>query len=480
MYSAPELAPPEEPPPPPGSVSACPLVATKRVWRAGSLTYTSAGLVALFGWLLWGDFAWSMRDRSVGPMAQWYLKHLEVPNLLFALLLSSFPALVAFVLGPVISYRSDRHRGPRGRRIPFLLVTTPIAAFGMIGLGLCPLLGPILDEALGAASPGARVCSLICFGVFWATFEFATIAATAVFGGLINDVVPKPLVGRFYGLFRMVSLLDGVIFNYWLMGKVETHYTMILLIIGAFYCVGFLWVCLKVKEGEYPPPPPVAPDAAGRGQGIWRRFGSGARTYCRECFANRYYVSIFVMLMVAAASFMPVNVFMIPYARSLGMSMETYGKCMALVFGVSLGLAYFLGWASDVFHPLRVSIAALLGYALVTVWGAMFARDAGSFAVALVLHGVLSGCYFTSSASLGLRLYPQAKFAQFASAAGILGSVANFSVGPLVGSLLDTAGWGYHATFGVAAGLAVAACAIGCMVHRGFTAHGGSAGYTAP
>ncbi len=39
-----------------------------------------------------------MRDRSVGPMAQWYLEHLDVPNYLFALLISSFPALVGLIL----------------------------------------------------------------------------------------------------------------------------------------------------------------------------------------------------------------------------------------------------------------------------------------------------------------------------------------------------------------------------------------------
>lgn len=102
-----------------------------------------------------------MRDRSVGPMAQWYLKHLEVPNYLLALLISSFPALVGLILGPIISVKSDRHRGPRGRRIPFLLLTTPIAA-------------------------------------------------TAVLGGLVNDVVPRELLGHFYGLFRAVSLIDGM------------------------------------------------------------------------------------------------------------------------------------------------------------------------------------------------------------------------------------------------------------------------------
>jgi hypothetical protein len=41
------------------------------------------------------------------------------------------------------------------------------------------------------------------------------VIANAVFGGLINDVVPPALIGRFFGLFRAVSLLAGIIFNFW-------------------------------------------------------------------------------------------------------------------------------------------------------------------------------------------------------------------------------------------------------------------------
>ena len=67
--------------------------------------------MALFFWLLFGDFAWSMRDRSIGQMAAWYLNHLKVPNLVFGLFMSSLPVLVGLILGPVISVKSDRHRG---------------------------------------------------------------------------------------------------------------------------------------------------------------------------------------------------------------------------------------------------------------------------------------------------------------------------------------------------------------------------------
>lgn len=467
------LAPPESSSAP---TPATPAAKGPRTWSAGTLTYTSGGLVVLFLWLLWGDFSWAMRDRSVGPMAQWYLQHLEVPNLVFALLITSFPALVSLLLGPVISYKSDRHRGPRGRRIPFLLVTTPIAAFGMAGIALCPVLGPWLHTALGGVSPGEKFSTLICFGVFWAAFEFATIAATAVFGGLINDVVPQPLLGRFYGLFRAVSLIDGMIFNFWLIGKLDTHFTVILLSVAAFYGAAFMWVCFRVKEGSYPPPPPPEPGSPGPLGGFLR----GARTYLRESFSHPYYLAVFALITVAALGFMPVNTFMIPYAKSLGMSMDTYGKCLSLTFAISLVLAYPLGWLADLFHPLRMSLACVAGYLAVTAWGALCARTPETFAVALVLHGVLSGCYYTCAASLTLRLFPRARFAQFASAAGVLTSLTNMAIGPAVGGIVDFTGDLYHHTFTIGCAIAATALALGLHVHRAFMRHGGPRAYVAP
>lgn len=444
-----------------------------KLWHAGTLVYTMGGLIALFAWLLLGDFAWSMRDRSVGPMAQWYLNSLKVPNLLFGLLISSFPALIGLILGPIISVKSDRHRGKWGRRIPFLLVTTPLAAFGMIGLGFTPIVAEWVHGHFPDQS--AMVVSLVCFGVFWAAFEFATIASQAVFGGLVNDVVPASLLGRFYGLFRMVSLVDGMIFNWWIYGKVPTHFTFIFVVIGLFYGIAFLLVCLRIKEGEYPPPPPD-PAKSNPVSGFFRE----VKTYCRECFTNPYYIAVFVMLMVAGLTFAPVNTFAIPFSKSLAVPEDHYGKSLAITFAISFLLAYPLGWLSDVFHPLRTAMAALAGYLVVCVWGGLFATTEWNFLVAWVLHGVLSGTYFTCAASLGQRLFPKNKFAQFASAAGIFGSLATMVMAPAIGFTIDASQNNYRLTFYIGAGLAALALGMAMYVFGKFARLGGPKNYTAP
>ncbi|NNM89186.1 MAG: hypothetical protein HKL95_11805 [Phycisphaerae bacterium] len=68
----------------------------------------------------------------------------------------------------------------------------------------------------------------------------------------------------------------------------------------------------------------------------------------------------------------------------------------------------------DRFHPLPLGIIVLTLYAAITLWGGFYATSAPLlFAIALIAHGVVSGTYFTVSASLGQRLFPYATYAQF-------------------------------------------------------------------
>jgi len=430
--------------------------------------------MTLFFWLLLGDFSWSMRERSVGPMAQWYLNHLNVPNLLFGLLLSSFPAFLALVLGPIISVKSDRHRSKWGRRIPFLLVTTPLATLGMVGLGVTPSIARWIHGHFPGQSE--MVLSVICFAGFWAAFELATIAGGAVFGGLVNDLVPPELLGRFYGLFRTVSLIDGMIFNYWLMGKVPSHFSLILIVVGLFYGTSFLWVCLRVKEGEYPPPEPPPPLKLHPVISFFHE----TKIYFRECFSNRYYLAVFVMLTTGSLTFSPVNTFAIPYAENLGVDMDVYGKAVAFTFFISLCLSYFLGWLADIFHPLRMAMAALVGYLVISIWGAFCAKTPEHFLVAWVLHGVLSGTYYSGAASLAQRLFPRIRFAQFASANGIVGALALMILAPAMGTVIDVAGKAYRLTFALGAVLALIALLATWGVYGSFVKLGGPKAYIPP
>jgi Na+/melibiose symporter-like transporter len=441
-------------------------------WKNGTLTYTTGGLVVLFFWLLVGDFAWQLKERSVGTTAMLVLKSLGSPDVLVGLLIGSVPAAIGLILGPIISVRSDNTRSRWGRRIPFLLVPLPVVVLSMFGLAATPHIGAWIHEFLGPRSPGPMGSSLIAFSIFWILFELATIVTNALFGALINDVVPHAIIGRFFGLFRIVSLVDGILFNVYLIKHAEEYYSWIFIGTGLIYGVGFTLMCLMVKEGEYPPPKPQAVSAAQRLLSF--------KTYLRECFTTPFYLLVFGALISAAVCFGPINSFSIFYAKQLGMDMEIYGRLNAVSYGVSMVMAYFLGMLADKFHPVRMGIVCLALYAAITLWGAFGIVDLTTFSIAFIGHTILSGAYFTSTASIAQRLYPRLKFAQFASGQGILQAVFSGIMPPAVGLFLDLNHHNYRMTFLFSGLLAVAGLVFYTLVYRRFMRLGGPQNYRAP
>lgn len=449
-----------------------PASAPKR-WRIGTLTYTLGGLAVLFCWMLWGDFAWQLKERSAAPVVQIMLRKFAASDFLTGLYLLSLPAAIGVLLAPIISYRSDRHRGRWGRRIPYLLLTSPIATAAMFGLAFSPWIGTWLHTRLGLAPDRLNLTIITVLGLSWTMFEFATVAANAVFGGLINDVVPHELIGRFFGLFRAVSLLTGMVFNFFLIGHAKEYFMPILVGIGIIYGGGVVLMCLMVKEGEYPPPGPPGPAGLA---GFW----VAAKSYGRDCFSHPYYLWVFAAMALAGLTFTPINLFSVYAAEHFGQTMTGYGRLITITYACSFVLAYPLGWMADRFHTIRVGLGALIAYALVMGVGFFGVTGPVSFGGFFFAHVVLSGCYFTGSASLGQMLFPKLKFAQFASAAGLIMALVNVVAGPVLGLLLDWLGHDYRFTFGLGCLVGLLAVLINLMVYRRFMTLGGPRGYVAP
>jgi MFS family permease len=447
-----------------------------KTWQVGTLTYTATGLIVLFCWLLWGDFAWSMKERTVGPVLGVLFHEYHASDLVTALFFTTIPLGIGMILSPIISFQSDRHRSRWGRRIPFLLIPTPFILLGMIGLAYTPIIGTRVHAILGPNAPSLDSVIVISFGVFWTLFEMATVVAQTVYNALINDVVPQAVMGRFCGLFRAVTLTAGALFNYTIYGKADLEYVWIFLGMGALYGVGFVLMCLNVKEGAYPPVPPMD-----KGRDI-HGFLPAAKTYFQECFSLPYYRWYFAFNAISAVITSPINLFTLYFSKSPGINMTTdaLGKYITLMMIISLCLSYPLGALADRIHPIRASMGALVLYAFGTLWGGLYARDQSTFIIAFLLNGVLSGIYFTTSASLGQRLLPKAEFAQFSSAGGIIIALCSMALGPMVGSFLDHEHHSYRYTYLVSAGLSTLALIGLIILHHKFMELGGPNRYAAP
>jgi MFS family permease len=125
-------------------------------------------------------------------------------------------------------------------------------------------------------------------------------------------------------------------------------------------------------------------------------------------------------------------------------------------------------------------MAAMAFYGVAMVAGGFLIHDARSFGLFFIIHGVLSGVYFTAAASLGQRLFPKARFAQFASAAGILNGVFFIIMPASLGVFLDWSGHQYRYSFLLAGVIAAFAVVALWNVHGRFMRLGGPRHYSAP
>ena len=104
----------------------------KKTWSVGTLVYDRRALTILFVLLLIGDVVWALRARTLAPIAQLLLRNHGSSDFFNALMLSSIPTALGMLMGPFLGYHSDRCRSRWGRRIPYLIISTPITFLGTI------------------------------------------------------------------------------------------------------------------------------------------------------------------------------------------------------------------------------------------------------------------------------------------------------------------------------------------------------------
>ena len=167
------------------------MLENKSAYAVGTLRYTAAGLGIVMFWLLFGEFAIAFRDRAAMPSVTELLRQHHASDTMIAVLVSALPALLGSALVPIVGFRSDRFRSRWGRRLPFLVGMTPVAALILVALGNCTPFGRATDRLLGALSPGVDTCVLAWFCVFWTLFEAVALVTLALYGGLVDDIVPR-------------------------------------------------------------------------------------------------------------------------------------------------------------------------------------------------------------------------------------------------------------------------------------------------
>lgn len=421
------------------SNSSMPVVAEgPTTYRIGTLTYTKMGILTLFFWLLWGDFCFMLLETLVPGFITLRLASLETPNWVIGFMLSAIPSGLSLFLNPMFSMASDRHRGPYGRRIPYLAITTPLVVGSMVLLGFSSQIGTYLHLSLFTnVSESTAIALVIAIGMI--IFSVFNGICSHTFYYLFNDVVPREFLGRFMALFRMVGSLAVAFYNGFVIAYANTHMAEVFVGMGVLFLIAFGLMCWKVKEGSYPPV-----DAADVKEPP--KFMELVKLYFRDCFSHRIYWYFFVANAFYAMSW-PVGAFSPLLAKSVGVDLATYGKITAISGLITAALMYPAGLLADKIHPLRMMIGTtiLIGASQIMWMYYLFFDPSPENALTIyIIFSAISvpvyALYGAAEMPMYMRLLPPAKYGQFCSANAMFRSMLIAGAGVLSGGLIDVAG----------------------------------------
>lgn len=456
--------------PPPAVASSHP------VYRAGSLSYTKGGLISLSFWLLWGDFAFAFFESIFGRFLPLFMRNLEASNTLVGLMTGGLVGIVNVLCLPGISRWSDGFRSRMGRRIPFLLVAAPITVLSLVCSGFSPeisgLLHPLLPAWLrGAFSENTLTLGLLC--LFVVSYDFFNMVLVNCYNWLLRDVVPETVMARFLSWFRIINTIGSMVFLKLVFPFVLSHRAEVFLGVGLFYSAAFLLMCFKVREGDYPELPAAAREKSGVMKGFL--------LYFRECLSHpiyRGYILVSVMWYLVSGCTNPFITLLMN--ETLKLNMGDMGTLFAINAAASVLILYPVGWACDKFGPIQITIATLCVQVAVSIAAYFLVRDKLSMTIYIILSAIPVVSWKLASFATSVRIFPKAKFGQFASALNVFGTGSMVVGNMLIGAVIDFFGNNYRIAFAWAGFFSLGALVCMMMVHRWYRRLGGSEAYVAP
>ena len=446
----------------------------KPFYQVGTLRYSLRGLAVLFAWLLWGDFAFCFFENIFGRFIPLYLNDLKASNTLIGIMTGSIAGAINILFLPGISRWSDEYRSRWGRRIPFLAVATPITVVSMILMGFAPEIGTwfhsrIISQAAPSISLTAVILTLLCG--FVVSFHYFNMVLCNAFNWLLRDVVPQEFMARFLSWFRIVSTVSSVAFSWYVFPYIISHRKEVCVGIGLFYLVTFLLMCLKVKEGEYPPPTPRGTNPPG----IIKSFG----LYFRDCLSVPIYRNYFITTMVGGITGCAGPFFLLFYRNTLGLSLEDLGKIFALGSIVTAAAYLPIGWLCDKFTPIRMAIIGQTGMFIVAILSFLFLNSKEALIFFTVVGSPISVCWGLGSATLTMKLFPVEKFGQLYAATNIFGCGVGIVGNYALGLFMDLMQSNFRMAYAWSALSGVALIPL-LLVYRDWKKYGGPHHYVAP
>jgi Na+/melibiose symporter-like transporter len=395
--------------------------------RKGTLQYTNYSLIVMFSFLLWGDFVLTMMERVIPSLLPLQLKELGASNTLIAVMVVSMGYVFNLVINPTVSFQSDNLRTAWGRRIPYLMVVTPIVTALLITMAFAPEIGhTVYGSAVGhwlKASPNMVIIGTLA--VVLVLFQVFNYCLQPIYYYLFVDVVPSAYLARFMALFRIVGALQLYIFSTFIYGHALTHTRAIYIGCALAYFVGFMAICFWVKEGEYPPP-------------VHKKLGlaQSVRTYFRECYSHPHYI-YFNLRNTCTVLAQVVGIYGVFFGRDeLKFSLDYLGKIGGWCSLLSIALLYPMGMICDRYNAVRVLFIMTMVMGLIYVSNYYFlTRD--TFLFFALLGGAIYSLTQASEMPFFAVILPSDRFGQFGSANQVVVSIMLIGGSVLAGKFID-------------------------------------------
>ena len=401
----------------------------QKTFSIRNLVYTRAGIVTLFSWLLWGDFMFQLMEAVEPKILPLLLKQHGATNQQIAFIAGSIMMMLNTFMNPIISYNSDRTRTRWGRRKPYIIITTPFVVLFLAATPFAPEILTYLQASsfinnCFAVFPVPPI--ILLFGFLVVAYQIFNLFVASVYYYLLPDVVPHELLGRFYSLFRIVSGLSGLVFNYFIFKYAETDAKTIFVVIALLYGITILIMCWKVDEGEYPP---LTREKRGS---LW----NGIWNYCEESFSSKYYWTLFLGSACINISNC-ANLFQVfLYNKDLGYTLDQFGKLSAYVIVLQIICYYSAGIIIDRWGAHKTLILGLFVTAALQILSYFFITDYWSGFIWMLLPA-FSSTLLLATAKLEVITFPGERYGQFCSAQALVKSIAIVAMNYVIGVIAD-------------------------------------------
>ncbi len=458
-------------------------------FSVGTLSYTSRQLYCVFFWMLWGDFVLTLMDGGVvSNVVKLQLAKLGASNTTIGFLDGTMTAILSAIGVAAISTASDRHRGPRGRRVPFLFWSTPPLVICLLGVAFSPQLADALAHAsprlaawfgslAATVLPGTSSLSptthlvLAVLTTTLTLYRVFELVPGTVYYCLWPDVIPAKRMGMFACLFRVVAALGMFLFNRYLLKYAGSHPQALYVGAAALYLVSFAALSFGVREGEYPPV--AEPDA--RPHPLRRAY-----QYVCESYSSPFYWKFFLMSGSIIIAIKSLNAFVILFGtRTLGLTPGRYGELISYKDLTTIIPFLILAVVIDRYHPLRAGLATLVAVVVAGVASFFLIHNESSFAICITALYTVIAIYQAATGAINARMLPRERFGQFNSANVIVWQLSWAVLSPGCGKFLDLVGDNRFLFLWFSA-FACFSLVMTILVYRDWKRLGGDEEYVAP